>query len=123
MKRATTLLSALVLGSALALTSAPSPASAAASSNTITGRVSALPGPAEAPFKGDSSLPAVSSNGRYVVFTSKARFTANDSFDFEDVYLRDLLTDQVELVTAVGSSWLRMLAPRYSSFRISTRWR
>jgi hypothetical protein len=99
MERTATPLASLVVASALALGLSPSPSAASPSTNTITGRVSVLPGPVEPTFKGDSTAPVVSSNGRFVVFTSKARLSPLDSVDIEDVYLRDLLTDQVELIS------------------------
>jgi Tol biopolymer transport system component len=113
MKRPAALLSSLVLASALALVASPPPASAGPSTNTITGRVSVLPGPTEPQFKGDSTGPIVSGSGRYVVFTSKARLSPLDRFDFEDVYLRDLLTDQVELISA-QSNGNDAVAPSYA---------
>ena len=99
MKRPAVLLSSLVLASTFALAGAPTPVSATPTAATITGRVSVLPGPAEPAVKGDSTNPSVSPSGRYVVFTSRARLSPLDPFEFEDVYLRDLLTDRVELIS------------------------
>jgi hypothetical protein len=112
MKRTAVLLSSLVLTGVLALTGT-SAADASASTNTITGRASVLPGPAEPQVKGDSTGPRVSSSGRYVVFTSRSRLVANDRFEFEDVYLRDLLTDQVELISA-GTDGFDAIGPSYA---------
>ena len=98
MKRTAALISTLVTVGTLVLAT-PNPAPATPSTNVITGRVSALPGPTEPQAKGDSTAPVVSADGRYVAFTSKARLSPNDQFDFEDVYVRDLLTDQVELIS------------------------
>lgn len=79
------------------------PASAAPTAATLTGRVSLLPGSVEPGVPGDATNAVVSNNGRYVAFTTKARLSPVDALDFEDVYVRDLLTDEVELITVSPS--------------------
>ncbi|MFN8019528.1 MAG: DUF4214 domain-containing protein [Acidimicrobiales bacterium] len=98
MKRTTaTLLSGLALASALAL--APTRPAGAVAPNPITGRGSALPGAVEASTTGDSRDAALSTSGRYLLFSSAAALVPNDANTVEDVYLRDLWTDEVELVS------------------------
>lgn len=75
------------------------PTPAAPTSSTLTGRVSVLPGSVEPSFKGDATNAVVSASGRYVTFTTTARLSPVDALDFEDVYVRDLLTDEVELIS------------------------
>jgi Tol biopolymer transport system component len=51
---------------------------------------------------GDCSKPAISANGRYVAFTSKAKnLSPVDKDDIEDVFVRDLKTNRTELVSRV----------------------
>jgi hypothetical protein len=96
MKRTTTSvgLAGLVLGSALAVLSPASPASAAAPV-AITGRASVLPGAVQAPSGGDSTDARVSGDGRYVIFSSTARLVPEDTDVSKDVYRKDLLTDDL----------------------------
>ncbi len=75
------------------------PTAAAPTSATLTGRVSVLPGSVEPSFTGDATNAVVSGSGRYVAFTTTARLSPVDASDFEDVYVRDLLTDEVELIS------------------------
>lgn len=87
---------ASVVGAALA---PATPTPAAPTSSTLTGRVSVLPGSVEPSVMGDATNAVVSGSGRYVTFTTTARLSPVDALDFEDVYVRDLLTDEVELVS------------------------
>src|SRR5690242_11317423 len=95
---AITALAGLALASALSLAS-PTPASASASTATITGRASVLANATETAVRGDSLNSIVSGNGRYIAFTSKSQLVPEDHFDINDVYVRDLLTDEVELIS------------------------
>ncbi len=59
----------------------------------------------EGPSNGDSFLPSISADGRYVAFVSRASNLASGDTDFHinDVYVRDLRTGTTELVsTALG---------------------
>ncbi len=52
---------------------------------------------------GDCKLPAISANGRYVVFASKAtNLSRDDKDDIEDVFVRDLKTNRTTLVSRAG---------------------
>lgn len=48
---------------------------------------------------GESGRPVISGDGRWVVFSSAARLTADDTSDAVDVYVRDLVEDDTTLVT------------------------
>lgn len=48
---------------------------------------------------GESGRPAISDDGRWVVFSSDARLTPDDTSDAIDVYVRDLVEDETILVT------------------------
>src|SRR5262245_55759145 len=94
-------LSSLVLASTASFAAPSTPASASPASGTITGRASVMPGPTESAYPDDSITPIVSGNGRYIAFTSDARLVPEDHFSsVADVYVRDLLTDEVELISA-----------------------
>jgi Tol biopolymer transport system component len=48
----------------------------------------------------DCKLPAISANGRYVAFVSKAKnLSRDDKDDIEDVFIRDLKTNRTKLVS------------------------
>ena len=47
-----------------------------------------------------SRMPSMSTDGRYVAFTSDARLDAQDTNDHSDVYVRDRLSDTTTLVSA-----------------------
>ena len=99
MKRtlALTLLATLVLGTGLALQPA-TPASAAATV-AVTGRASVLPGAVEPASRGDAAGTALSGDGRFIVFHTTGRLVPSDTDTIQDVYLKDLLTDQVERIS------------------------
>lgn len=48
---------------------------------------------------GESGRPVISGDGRWVVFSSAARLTPDDTSDAVDIYVRDLVEDETVLVT------------------------
>lgn len=48
---------------------------------------------------GDSSQPSISADGRYVAFLSDADLLPGDDDEKPDIYLKDLVTDHLTLVT------------------------
>lgn len=99
MKRtaSTAALAGLVLSSALTILGPASPASAGVPV-AITGRASTLPGSVEPAAKGDAYLPVISGDGRHIAFSTTARLVPADTDAYQDVYVKDLLTDQVERI-------------------------
>ena len=99
MKRRTrTLLSTAIAGSCLALAVPATPASALNVAVRITGRASVLPGGVEPAQRGHSSYAHVSGNGRYIAFSSGSQLVPEDKDTVGDVYVKDLLTDQLERI-------------------------
>lgn len=96
----TPIVSALALAVGLSLLTPPHQAAATPAAAVATGRASVLPGSLEPAEKGDSTWPVLAAGGRYVAFTSKATLSPLDWNDsLEDVYVRDLLTDEVEMIS------------------------
>jgi hypothetical protein len=57
-----------------------------------------------APANGDSTVKAVSNDGRYVVFSSTAtNLVATDSNNFEDLFLWDRTSNSIRNITAIGN--------------------
>src|SRR4051794_3427290 len=55
----------------------------------------------EGPSNGDSFLPSISADGRYVAFVSRGNLAPGDAgFHTNDVYVRDLVAGTTELVSA-----------------------
>lgn len=81
----------------------PASPAAAAINQRSTGRASVLPGAVEPSYRGDSVDTAVSGNGRYVVFGSDSTLVAADTDTVQDVYVKDLLTDQLERISVTPS--------------------
>jgi Tol biopolymer transport system component len=125
MKRtpALTALSALLAAAGLSL--APATPAHATFTAPVTGRASVLAGGVESSYRGEATDPAVSGDGRLIVFASASTLVPGDSDTVQDVYVKDLLTDDLERISvtpngapATGSSFSGAISDdgRYVAF-------
>jgi Tol biopolymer transport system component len=93
-------LPAVLAAGALVVAAAPALAAPSTEPVDVTSDGTAVPG--------EVGRPVISGDGRWVVFSSEARLTPDDSSDAVDVYARDLVEDETLLVTPAPDDRYRL---------------